>query len=125
MPVPLDSDSDVVVVLEACRPADGFGIGAGFDPYPFDIEGPRVRLGGLPPVGEVELCRFWLEVGTIVGVTELNIVGDVDGGRASGCVKGASTYEAVVTGGVNPPMTEGVNRTDLFAPPSSEPSWSS
>lgn len=60
-----------------------------------------------------------------VGVTVLNVVGEVDEGRASGCTKGASAYDAVVTGGVNPPITEGVKRTDLFTPPSSKPSWTS
>lgn len=56
MPVPLDSGSDVVVVFEVCRPTDGFG--AGGDPCPFDIEGTRVRLGGLLRGGEPEFCRL-------------------------------------------------------------------
>lgn len=60
-----------------------------------------------------------------VGATELNVVGDVDEDRAPGGAKGASAYDAVVAGGVNPPVTEDVNRTDLFAPPSSKLSWSS
>lgn len=60
-----------------------------------------------------------------VGATELNVIGDVDEGRAPGGAKGASVYDAVVTGGVNPPVTEEVNRTDLFTPPSSKPSCSS